>query len=81
MIDSVSLDDAVPRSGFGPGSAIILFLLFLVVLSDFVLHNVVSMVSGTVVGREATSRGVVVQGVILVLAYAGLMGLADAEIL
>lgn len=50
--------------------AIILLIVFLLVCSDYVINNVISLVPGAVVGREVLSRGVVVQGVLLVLAYA-----------
>lgn len=50
--------------------AILLLIVFLLVCSDYIINNVLSLIPGTVRGREVLSRGVIVQGVILVLLYA-----------
>ena len=50
--------------------AILLLIVFLLVCSDYIINNVLLLIPGTVRGREVLSRGVIVQGVILVLLYA-----------
>lgn len=72
MADKVSLDDEAGRAagpGVGWGQALVLFCLYLVVVSDYFTHSVVGAIPGAVEGRETTSRGEVAKGVILVVAY------------
>ena len=75
----VSLDDATrivedrSRSGSGEVTlrqAILLFIAFLLVCSDYVVNNVLSVVPNAMKGRDVLSRGIAVQGILLVLMYA-----------
>ena len=47
----------------------ILFFLFMVVTSDTFSETVLSAIPGTVVGREVTTTGAIVSGIILILAH------------
>lgn len=82
--DSVSISEAQtlgPGSysggGFGWKRALLLFLLFLFVMSDIFVNNFVSLVPGATNGREATDCGYIVQGICLVLLYSVGLKLVD----
>ena len=63
-------------------SLLILFLLFLVVVSDFFANHVISKFGQkTMRGRCPSSWGVVLQGLFLVIGYALLSHLDDQQIL
>ena len=77
--DSVTLAAAAggraarpPADGpaFGWRHALLLFALFLLVISDYVVDHVVALIPGSTQGREVTNTGAAVQGILLVLAYA-----------
>lgn len=48
---------------------IFLFFIFIFVISDFFVNNVVASFGNTLEGRNLTTWGVVVQGIMLVLFY------------
>jgi len=60
------------QPGFGWREGLLLFVLFLLVVSDYFVENILSLIPGSAQGREATNQGAVVQGVLLVLGYAAL---------
>lgn len=75
--NSVSLDDEIDRAeargkstGFTWQRALLLIILFLIIVSDYFVNNIVSIVPGATKGREVTNRGAFVQGICLVLLYA-----------
>lgn len=79
MGDSTSIEDAAAMAGGGGGSggerlglrdAVLLLVTFLLVCSDYFVNHILVMVPAATRGREVTNRGVLVQGVCLVLAYA-----------
>lgn len=85
--DSVSLESEA-RKASDPGggrftwqNGLVLFLLYLLVVSDFFVNNVLSLYPGATEGREASNVGAVVQGVVLVLLYALVNYLLKKEIL
>ncbi len=53
-----------------PMGALAMFALFIVVISDLFVSNVVSAFGGAVSGRNTTPFGTVVQGILFVLLYA-----------
>lgn len=77
--DSVSLDEAA-AAAWGRGGcrgsdltlqgAGLMLLVFLLVCSDYVINNVIALLPGATRGREVLARGILAQGVLLVLAYA-----------
>lgn len=77
MVDSTSIDDEVSyakNSGAARGDVgwkrmLLMFVIFMFVCSDFFINTVLGAVPGATHGRETTNRGVVVQGVVTVLAY------------
>lgn len=75
-MDAVSIDDAARPGAAGRGAevglrqAVMLLVIFLLVCSDYMVNNVVAHIPGGTRGREVLSRGVVAQGVLLVLLYA-----------
>lgn len=86
--DSVTLKDAVKASKTGAPAGnltwmrgILLFAIFLFVVSDIFVNNVASFVPRAVDGREPTEVGTVVQGVCLVLFYAVAIHLLNQGIL
>lgn len=84
--DSVPLD-ARPRGAcaartVGVKAALVLFLMFIVVVSDVFTDSVIAGFGEKAVqGRAPTSWGVVLQGVFLVVGYAIVMYLAEAGVL
>jgi hypothetical protein len=91
MADSVGLDSETPRWGaagsranpseFGLKQALLLFVVFILSVSDFFLHHVVATMPGAVDGRHATNSGILAQGVVMVLLYAVLLHLDSEGIL
>jgi len=47
----------------------VLFLMFLFVSSDVCVNSVLSPIDGATLGRAPTTKGVVMQGLLLVLAF------------
>ena len=72
---------AVARRLIDSKSIIILFVLFLFVVSDVFTSCVISGFSGAVSGRAPTSYGVAVQGVFLVLFYNLVLYLIDGGLI
>jgi hypothetical protein len=86
--DSVSLKDAVkaskqaaPAGNLTWMRGILLFAIFMFVVSDIFVNNVASFIPRAVDGREPTEVGTVVQGVCLVLFYAVAIHLLNQGIL
>lgn len=85
--DSVSLESEAKRaaklqtSGVSWQQAILLFFIFLLVVSDYFVSNVVYLVPKSVRGREVTTNGAVVQAICLVLLYALGVHLCNEHIL
>ena len=76
------VESARPRKKNGLKLALALFLAFLLVISDAFTTNVVSNFGDSAMrGRSPTSWGCTVQGICLVLLYAGAKALIDAGIL
>lgn len=88
-VDSTSIEDEVghyetcERSALGLGwqRMLMLFVIFMFVCSDFFIKTVLGAVPGATSGRETTNRGVVVQGVSLVLCYVIIINLAAGNVL
>lgn len=63
-------------------STIILFLLFLFVMSDMFVHNVISKINEKYVdGRHPTLKGIYIQGMLLVLMFVILQYLVEHDYL
>lgn len=60
---------------------IILFVLFLLVISDVFTNNVIGMFGGCVKGRQTTMLGSIVQGIFLVLLFMVALYLIDNKII
>jgi len=68
-MDSQAVGGAAPAT-YGLKNLVLLFVLFLVAVSDLALHNLLAFVPGALEGRAATDRGVAAQGVLLVILFA-----------
>jgi len=87
--NSVSIDSeaklatkrASGASGLTWRRALILIIVFLFVVSDYFINNVVSLVPKATSGREVTNTGAFVQGVCLVIVYALVLRLAEMQII
>jgi hypothetical protein len=62
-----SLVDALAKTNFK--LLILIFILFVFINSDLFIDKILSRVEGAVDHRAATSKGVVIQGIFLVLAF------------
>lgn len=73
----------LPTEGYKPSlkNLIILFIIFLFIVSDIFMNNVLMKINGATVCCETTVYGSVIQGVFLVLMYAGASYLSKNKIL
>ena len=60
---------------------ILLFMLFITVSSDVFTNSIVAGFPGAVEGRDATTYGVVLQGIFMVVLFMGASLLVSADIL
>jgi hypothetical protein len=71
--DSIPLNRKVVLDSDGPGmsikSVVILFMLFLFVVSDVYTNSILCNVNGAIYERNATNIGVVLQGISLVILF------------
>ena len=92
MVDSAPLGAPVAEGGSSSGEAasclgvkplLILLLLYIFVGSDVFVENILSSFEGTrrPLSGEVTNRGVIVSGILLVLAYAAILWMIDGGIL
>jgi hypothetical protein len=87
MADGVLLNNeaksARKRAGgaFTWKKALLMFVAFLLVVSDYFTNNVLVLFSGTSRGREVTNAGAGVQAVFLILIYAVGTHLIDENII
>lgn len=61
--------------------AIILFLIFIVLSSDLMMNKIFYNIPGAVKNSALTNRGVVIQGVLLVVFYMIIDGLVTADVI
>jgi len=75
MDDSVSFERIIKKGGhdpillISPKPLFILFLLFMLVVSDFFTNNVIAIFQGSLSGRNLSTYGFVLQGIFLVLFF------------
>lgn len=89
MEDSTSIEDEVHEvkkhdrkcGGLGWPRLLLLFVLFMVVCSDYFVNTVLSSVPGATMGRDPTNKGVIVQGLALVVGYVVVINMAQGNIL
>ena len=90
-LDSVSLDSMVagldnspgliPRGGAAVKAVLALFLIFIFVVSDVFMNNVLSGFSGAMRGRTTTPFGTVIQGIFHVLFFILALHLISKDII
>ncbi len=54
---------------------LILFILFVFIVSDTFIDNVLANFGNTLIGRKVTPWGIIIQGLILIIAYAATLQL------
>jgi hypothetical protein len=80
-IDSVDLEIAPKLKKNSIKQYLILFIIFIFVVSDIFINNILSNIGNTVKCRTPTNLGVVVQGIFLVIFYIISVHLVDNGIL
>jgi hypothetical protein len=81
-INSDVIDSATPSASYGIKMMVILFALFMFVVSDIFTNSILSHISDKAVnGRTPTSWGIVLQGISLVILFSFAKYLNDIHIL
>ena len=79
--DEVGYANSYASQKFTWQRALLLLAMFLLVVSDYFVANIISLVPEGTYGRKITNRGIVAQGICLVILYAVATSLSDAHIL
>lgn len=79
---NLTMPEPAPESDSQIKNLLLIFVLFILVVSDFFVSNVITHLGEkTTVGRYPTPWGVVLQGISLVICYAALTHLSDSQLI
>jgi len=80
-IDSIDLENTPKLKKNSIKQYLILFIIFIFIVSDIFINNILSNIGSTVKCRTPTNLGVIVQGIFLVMFYIISVHLVDNGIL
>ena len=69
-MDSIKIDDITPKKTFSFKLVIMIFISFILVISDVFNHSVINKISSNAFkNREITTTGIMLQGISLVILF------------